>query len=145
VVNAVNAPRVAANLGLKVTETKQTEGGDFTDLITVVATKDGARFEIAATVFAGRPRIVRINGRNLEANPEGVLLFVENQDRPGMLGQIGTLLAKHQINIANMSLGRGEAGGDALSIYNLDSRPNDAAIKEIEAHTGILSVKVAQI
>jgi len=103
------------------------------------------RFEIAATVFAGRTRIVRINGRNLEASPEGVLLFVENQDRPGMLGQIGTLLAKHQINIANMSLGRGEAGGNALSIYNLDSRPNDTAVKEIEAHAGILSVKVAQL
>jgi D-3-phosphoglycerate dehydrogenase len=145
VINEVNAPKVAANLGLKVTETKQVDGGDFTDLITVEATKGGEKFEVAATVFAGRTRIVRINGRNLEANPEGVLLFVENQDRPGMLGSIGTLLAKHQINIANMSLGRSEAGGNALSIYNLDTRPNDAVVKEIEAVPGIVSVKVAQL
>jgi D-3-phosphoglycerate dehydrogenase len=144
VINEVNAPRVAANLGLKVTELKQNEGGDFTDLITVVATKGAEKFEVAATVFAGRTRIVRINGRNLEANPEGVLLFVENQDRPGMLGAIGTLLAKHKINIANMSLGRGE-GGNALSIYNLDTRPNEAVVKEIEAVEGIVSVKVAQL
>ena len=88
---------------------------------------------------------MRINGRALEADPQGVLLFVENQDRPGMLGQIGTLLAKHQINIANMALGRSEVGGDALSVYNLDSMPNDAAVKEIEAHAGILSVKVAKL
>ncbi len=145
VINEVNAPRVAANLGLKVTELKQNEGGDFTDLITVVATKGAEKFEVAATVFAGRTRIVRINGRNLEANPEGVLLFVENQDRPGMLGAIGSLLAKHRINIANMSLGRGEEGGNALSIYNLDTRPNEAAVKEIEGVTGIVSVKVGQL
>jgi D-3-phosphoglycerate dehydrogenase len=111
----------------------------------VNAPKGGETFEVAATVFAGRTRIVRINGRNLEANPEGVLLFVENQDRPGMLGAIGTLLAKHKINIANMSLGRGEAGGNALSIYNLDTRPNDETVKEIEAVPGIVSVKVAQL
>ena len=136
VINEVNAPKVAANLGLKVTETKEAEVGEFTDLITVEATKGGELYEVAATVFAGRPRIVRINGRNLEANPEGILLFVENQDRPGMLGQIGTLLAKHQINIANMSLGRAEEGSNALSIYNLDSRPNEAAVKEIEGTRG---------
>ena len=145
VINEVNAPKVAANLGLKVTETKEAEVGEFADLITVEATKAGELYEVAATVFAGRPRIVRINGRNLEADPKGILLFVENQDQPGMLGSIGTLLAKHRINIANMSLGRGEAGGNALSIYNLDTRPNEAAVKEIEEHTGILSVKVAQL
>jgi D-3-phosphoglycerate dehydrogenase len=145
VINEVNAPRVAANLGLKVTETKQVEAVEFADLITVEATKGGEIYEVAATVFAGQPRIVRINGRSLEANPEGILLFVENQDRPGMLGSIGTLLAKHQINIANMSLGRGAEGNKALSIYNLDSRPNDAVVKEIEAVPGIVSVKVAQL
>jgi D-3-phosphoglycerate dehydrogenase len=145
VINEVNAPRVAANLGLKVTETKQVEAVEFADLITVEATKGGELYEVAATVFAGQPRIVRINGRSLEANPAGILLFVENQDRPGMLGAIGTALAKHQINIGNMSLGRGEAGGNALSVYNLDTRPNDAAIKEIEGVAGIVSVKIAQL
>jgi D-3-phosphoglycerate dehydrogenase len=88
---------------------------------------------------------VRINGRALEADPNGVLLFVENQDRPGMLGAIGSALAKHQINIGNMALGRSEEGGNALSIYNLDTRPNDAAIKDIEGVAGIVSVKVAQL
>jgi D-3-phosphoglycerate dehydrogenase len=144
-VNEVNAPRAAANLGLKVTESKQAQSLDFTDLITVEATKGGAGYGIAATIFGTRPRIVRINGHSLEANPEGILMIVENKDRPGMVGWIGTLLAKHRINIANMSLSRGENDGKALSVLNLDSMPGADVIKEIEADSGILSVQVAQL
>ena len=144
-VNEVNAPRAAQNLGLVVTESKRAEGGDFTDLITVEATKGDARYEVAATIVGVRPRIVRINGHNLEALPEGVLMIVENKDRPGMVAWIGTLLAKAQINIAGMALSRGETGGNALSIYNLDTMPTPELLKEIEAGTGILSVQVAQL
>ena len=144
-VNAVNAPSAAANLGLKVTELKQAAGGDFTDLIMVSATKGSETYEIAATIFGVRPRIVRINGHSLEANPEGILMIVENKDRPGMVGWIGTLLAKHKINIANMSLSRGENDGKALGVLNLDSMPTAEVIKEIEADPGILSVQVAQL
>jgi len=144
-VNEVNAPRMAQNLGLSVTESKQSEGGDFTDLITVEATKGDARFEVGATIVGVRPRIVRLNGHNLEASPEGVLLIVENKDRPGMVGWIGTLLAKAKINIASMSLSRGETGGNALSVLNLDSMPSAELVQEIEADSGILSVQVAQL
>jgi D-3-phosphoglycerate dehydrogenase len=144
-INEVNAPRAAANLGLKVTESKQAESSDFTDLITVEATKGADRYEVAATIFGTRLRIVRINGHSLEANPEGILMIVENKDRPGMVGWIGTLLAKYKINIANMSLSRGENDGKALSVLNLDSVPGADVIKEIEADSGILSVQVAQL
>jgi D-3-phosphoglycerate dehydrogenase len=144
-VNEVNAPRAAQNLGLNVTESKQAEGGDFTDLITVEARKGDARYEVGATIVGVRPRIVRLNGHNLEAIPEGVLMIVENKDRPGMVGWIGTLLAKAKINIASMSLSRGETGGNALSVLNLDSMPSAELIKEIEADAGILSVQVAQL
>jgi D-3-phosphoglycerate dehydrogenase len=144
-VNEVNAPRAAANLGLAVTESKRAEGGDFTDLITVEATKGDARYEVAATIVGVRPRIVRINGHNLEAAPQGVLMMVENKDRPGMVAWIGTLLAKAQINIAGMALSRGEAGGNALSIYNLDSIPSPELIREIQEGQGILTVQVAQL
>ena len=144
-INEVNAPRAAQNLGLSVTESKRAEGGDFTDLITVEATKGDHRYEIGATIVGIRPRLVRLNGHNLEANPEGVLMIVENKDRPGMVGWIGTLLAKHKINIASMSLSRGEAGGNALSVLNLDSMPTPELIKEIEADSGILSVQVAKL
>jgi D-3-phosphoglycerate dehydrogenase len=144
-VNEVNAPRAAQNLGLAVTESKRAEAGDYTDLITVEAAKGEERFEVAATIVGIRPRIVRINGHNLEAMPEGVLMIVENKDRPGMVAWIGTLLAKAQINIAGMALSRGETGGNALSVYNLDSMPSPDLLKEIEAGEGILSLQVAQL
>jgi D-3-phosphoglycerate dehydrogenase len=144
-VNEVNAPRAAQNLGLAVTESKRVESSDYTDLITVEATKGDARYEVAATIVGIRPRIVRINGHNLEAVPEGVLMIVENKDRPGMVAWIGTLLAKAQINIAGMALSRGETGGNALSVYNLDSMPTPDLLKEIGAGEGILSLQVAQL
>jgi D-3-phosphoglycerate dehydrogenase len=144
-VNEVNAPKAAQNLGLKVLETKSADAGEYTDLITVVATKGDKSYEVGATLYGVHPRIVRLNGHNLEASPEGILLIVENQDRPGMVGWIGTLLAKHKINIASMSLSRGESGGEALSVLNLDSLPSEALVKEIEADSGILSVRVAQL
>jgi D-3-phosphoglycerate dehydrogenase len=144
-VNEVNAPRTAQNLGIKVLETKSAEGGEYTDLISIEATRGDAHYEVAATIYGVHPRIVRLNGHNLEASPEGILLIVENHDRPGMVGWIGTLLAKHKINIASMSLSRGETGGKALSVLNLDSTPGAEVIKEIEGESGILSVRVVKL
>jgi D-3-phosphoglycerate dehydrogenase len=144
-INEVNAPRAAQNLGLKVSESKNAEGGDFTDLITLEAHSGDFRYEVAATIVGVHSRIVRLNGHNLEATPSGVLLIVENKDRPGMVGWIGTLLAKALINIASMSLSRGETGGNALSVLNLDSMPSPEVVREIEADPGILSVQVAQL
>jgi len=97
-VNEVNAPFAAQNLGLAVTESKRVESSDYTDLITVEATKGDARYEVAATIVGVRPRIVRINGHNLEAIPAGILMLVISKDRPGMMGWIGTLLGKYKIN-----------------------------------------------
>jgi D-3-phosphoglycerate dehydrogenase / 2-oxoglutarate reductase len=144
-VNEVNAPKAAQNLGIKVLETKSADAGEFTDLITVEAVKGDKTYEVGATIYGVKPRLVRVNGHSLEATPEGVLLIVENQDRPGMVGWIGSLLAKQKINIASMSLSRGESGGKALSVLNLDSAPSEDLIKEIEADPGILSVQVAKL
>ncbi len=144
-INEVNAPRTAKNLGINVREVKSAEVGEFTDLITVQASKGDVGYEVGATLYGARPRIVRLNGHSLEAMPEGILMLVENKDRPGMMGWIGTLLAKHKINIGSMSLSRGEEGGYALSVYNLDSLPSAETIKEIEADSGILSVQVARV
>ncbi len=144
-INEVNAPSAAQNLGIKVSETKSSEGGEYTDLLCVEATKGDQKFEVGATLYGVHPRIVRLNGHGLEASPEGILMLVENKDRPGMMGWIGTLLAKHKINIGSMSLSRGKEGGYALSVYNLDSLPTPETIKEIEADSGILSVQVATL
>ena len=144
-INEVNAPSAAKNLGLKINETKSGEGGEYTDLLSVSATKGDQNFEVGATLYGVHPRIVRINGHSLEATPQGILMIIENKDRPGMMGWIGTLLAKHQINIGSMSLSRGQEDGTALSVYNLDSCPTPETLKEIEAGSGILSVQMATL
>lgn len=144
-INEVNAPKAAQNLGLVVSETKSSDGGEYTDLLTVEATKGDLRFEVGATLYGVFPRIVRLNGHSLEASPEGILMIVENKDRPGMMGWIGTLLAKHKINIGSMSLSRGKEGGYALSVYNLDSLPTPETVAEIATDSGILSVQVARL
>lgn len=144
-INEVNAPKAAQNLGLVVSETKSSDGGEYTDLLTVEATKGDLRFEVGATLYGVFPRIVRLNGHSLEASPEGILMIVENKDRPGMMGWIGTLLAKHKINIGSMSLSRGKEGGYALSVYNLDSLPTPETVADIATDSGILSVQVARL
>ncbi|HZJ14411.1 MAG TPA: ACT domain-containing protein, partial [Chthoniobacteraceae bacterium] len=91
------------------------------------------------------PRIVKINGRHVEARPEGVLFLIENRDRPGIVGYLGTLMGKHGINIAGMSLNRDEAGGEALTILNLDTAPGAAVIEELLAEGDIHSAQVVQL
>ncbi len=144
-VNVVNAPAFAEQLGLKVTESRESAVGDFTELTELTATGENGWVSVAGTFFGSAPRIVKINGRHVEARPEGVLFLLENRDRPGIVGHVGTLLGKHQVNIASMSLSRDEAGGEALTVINLDSVPGDALIKELAAEEGIKSVQVVQL
>jgi len=143
--NEVNAPDFARQLGLRVTESRDIDGGDFAELIELTATGEGGWVSVAATFFGNQPRIVKMNGRYVEARPEGVLLIYENKDRPGMVGWIGNLMGKHGVNIASMSLGRTEAGGLALAILNLDSVPAETVIKEMLAEPDIRSVQVVQL
>jgi D-3-phosphoglycerate dehydrogenase / 2-oxoglutarate reductase len=144
-VNEVNAPAFAARLGLKVTESRESNGGDFAELIELTATGEGGWCSVAGTFFGSAARIVKINGRHVEARPEGSLIIYENKDRPGMVGWIGTLMGKHGVNIASMSLGRNEAGGNALAVLNVDAMPPDAVMKEMLAEKDILSVQVVQL
>lgn len=144
-VNEINAPKFAHNCGLHYTETKASQLGDFTDLIRVEVAKGEEKFTVSGTFFGPHARIVRINGFSLEATPEGYLFIMENKDRPGIVGWIGTMLGKHKINIASMSLSRAEPGSRALSVLNLDSHPSEAILKEITADPDIYSVKVVKL
>lgn len=144
-VNEINAPGLAANLGLQISESRVSDGGEFTDLITVTAEDSAGTASVAGTFFGSKPRVVMVNGRFVEAKPKGVLLLLENKDRPGMVAHIGTLLAKHQVNIANMSLGRDQVGGTALTILNLDSTPDESVISELCEDPDIFSARILQL
>ncbi|MES2308535.1 MAG: phosphoglycerate dehydrogenase [Verrucomicrobiota bacterium] len=144
-VNDVNAPIYAKNLGLTFKETKVSEPGDYTELIKVEVVSGDEKHTVSATFYGPRPRIVEIDGYLLEAIPEGNLFIMQNVDRPGIVGWIGTLLGNHKVNIANMSLSRAEPGSAALSVLNLDTAPSEATLKEILADKDIRWVKVVSL
>jgi D-3-phosphoglycerate dehydrogenase len=144
-VNVVNAPAFAENLGLKVKESRESSHGDFAELIELTATGENGWVNVAGTFFGNTPRIVKINGRHVEAKPEGVIFVYENRDLPGVVGHIGTVLGRGKVNIASMSLSRNEAGGEALTVLNLDSVPGEGLIKELTASGDIHGVQIVQL
>jgi D-3-phosphoglycerate dehydrogenase / 2-oxoglutarate reductase len=144
-VNQVNAPALAETLGLKVTESRVSVPGDYTELIEISAGGEGSLNSVAGTFFGSTPRIVKINDRHVEAKPSGVILLLENRDRPGIVGMIGTMMGSHNVNIAGMALSRNEAGGSALTVLNLDTAPGPELIEELLAIEDIHSAHVIQL
>lgn len=144
-VNEVNAPAFAESLGLKITETRISALGDYTDLLELSAEAEGKTVSVGGAFFGATPRIVSVNSRPVEARPTGVILVLENTDRPGIVGRIGTLLGEHNVNIATMSLSRNQAGGTALTILNLDNAPGEELLEQIRAGEDIRSAQVVQL
>jgi D-3-phosphoglycerate dehydrogenase len=144
-VNEVNAPAFAEALGLKISESRLSAPGDYTDMLEVSAAGQGKNVSVGGAFFGATPRIISINSRPVEARPQGVVLVLENTDRPGMVGRIGTLLGEHGVNIATMSLSRNQAGGTALTVLNLDTAPGEQLLREIRASEDIHSAQVIQL
>ena len=144
-VNEVNAPAFAESLGLKVSESRLSAPGDYTEMLELSATGEGKTVSVGGAFFGATPRIVSINSRPVEARPHGAVLVLENTDRPGMVGRIGTLLGDHGVNIATMSLSRNQAGGTALTVLNLDTAPSPELLDEIRASDDIRSAQVIEL
>ena len=144
-VNEVNAPAFAETLGLKVSESRLSAPGDYTDMLELSAVGEGKTVSVGGAFFGATPRIVNINSRPVEARPHGVVLVLENTDRPGIVGRVGTLLGEHGVNIATMSLSRNEAGGTALTVLNLDTAPSEQLLRDIRASEDVQSAQVIQL
>ena len=144
-VNEVNAPAFAESLGLKVSESRLSAPGDYTDMLELSAAGEGKTVSVGGAFFGATPRIVSINSRPVEARPHGVVLVLENTDRPGMVGRIGTLLGDHGVNIATMSLSRNQAGGTALTVLNLDTAPGEEVLAAIQASEDVHSAQVIEL
>jgi D-3-phosphoglycerate dehydrogenase len=144
-VNEVNAPAFAEALGLKVSESRLSAPGDYTDMLELSAVGEGKTVSVGGAFFGATPRIVSINSRPVEARTHGVVLVLENTDRPGMVGRIGTLLGEHGVNIATMSLSRNQAGGTALTVLNLDTAPAEELLRKIRVSEDIHSAQVIQL
>ena len=141
-VNQVNVRALASSLGVMVEEVKAHEGPEFAEWMHVEARAGEEKVSAGGTFFGSQPRIVRINGRAVESDASGVLFLMNNKDKPGMVGYIGSLMGEHQLNIASMSLSRDEEGGEALTLLNLDQEPPAALLEKAEADPNITNVKV---
>lgn len=146
-VNQVNVRALATSLGLQVEEVKSSEQIDFNEWLHVAVYSGEQKFSAGGTFYGSHnnPRIVRLNSQPVEIVPSGVLFLMNNKDRPGIVGYIGTLFGKHSINIASMSLGRDQAGGLALTVLNLDSVPTVELLDEIQKDPDISNVRVVKL
>lgn len=145
--NDVNAPHVLRRLGIQCEVVQSSTESDYTELVRAEAVgADGTIGSVEATLLgkSHRPRIVHLSGREVEANPEGYLLLIENEDVPGQIGVVGSILGDHQVNIANMSLSRNVVGGLALTALELDTRPDPRILEEIRSHPTIRAVHLVE-
>ena len=133
---------LASSLGVHVEEVKAHEGPDYAEWMHVESRSGEEKASAGGTFFGGQPRIVRINGRAVEASADGVIFLMNNTDKPGMVGYIGSLMGEHGVNIANMSLNRDEEGGEALTLLNLDCEPPAALLETVNADPDISNVRV---
>lgn len=144
-VNSLNVMSYVGQLGISVTETSEMTEGEYTDLIEVSAGSGEDSVKLEGTFFGHVPRVVAINGRHVEAWPQGYILLLENLDRPGIVGTVGTMLGTHKVNIARMSLSRNEIGGQALTVLNVDSKPPEALVQELLEVPDITHVKIVSL
>src|SRR5512136_352826 len=146
--NNVNVRSIASTLGLTVEEKRSNEPVTFNEWLHVQVFRNGDKVISAGGTFFGspeNPRIVRLFSQPTEIVPFGVVLLLENKDRPGIVGYLGTLLGRHNINIASMSLTRDVAGGHALTVLNLDSVPGPEVLDELQKDPDIRNVNVVKL
>ena len=146
--NNINVRSIASTLGLTVEEKRSNEPVTFNEWLHVQAFNGSEKVISAGGTFFGspnNPRIVRLYSLPVEIPISGVLLMLNNSDRPGIVGYLGTLLGKHKVNIASMSLSRDTAGGDAFTVLNLDSEPPVPVLTELQNDDSIRNVKVVKL
>ncbi len=146
-VNLVNATSIAEARGWTIDERLRASHEEFHNLIELRVGSSDAEVVISGAASHSRPIIVRINDLDIDLVPEpgAFLLVCENEDRPGMIGRLGTLLGAHDINISAMRVGRSSPRGSALMVLMLDDEPDAAALDLIAAVEGIASVRLVRL
>ena len=146
-VNYVNAPTLAKERGIAVSESKTTQAEHFSTFIAVEVVMDHQKNLIMGTLFGNQdPRIVRVNEFFLDAVPKGDVLFIHNEDQPGVVGGIGMILGRNKVNIAEMTLGRVTKGRKtfAMTVINTDQAVPPHVLKELKAFRPIIDTKVVK-
>ena len=145
-VNIVNAELLARERGIDIVEQISPKKGDFSTLVHAEVVTDKKTYIAAGTLFGNQfLRVVQIGPYRLDTYIDGILLVFTHRDVPGLIGYIGTIFGKHQVNIAQMTVGRQLPGGEAIAVLNLDSDPPEEALKEVRSHPQISSLSVVKL
>jgi len=140
-VNAVNAPHIAQQHGIRVIESKAPQPRDFVSLVTVRVKSDAGEHHVSGTLFGRtQPRIVQVDDYPLEAIPQGPTLLIRNRDFPGVVGHVGTTLGDAHVNISRMQLGLHAKSGQAMQLLSVDSTPSAEVLEAVRRIEGIETV-----
>ncbi len=141
-VNMVSAPAVLKERGVTLTESKREISPTYDSVIRIKVQTDGGWRTVAGAVIAGGPKIVEVKGMSLEAAFHPLMLYVNNSDKPGFIGALGTMLGEAQVNIATFNLGRVAAGEDAVALVGIDQTLPAALLAKIEGLPQVRFVRV---
>ncbi len=141
-VNMVNAGYLAKKRGIKVKESRADAPRDYSNLISITTHSAKGTHQLAGSVFGrGEARVVQVEGYHVDVIPQGHLLMINHHDRPGIIGEVGTLLGTEGVNIATMQVGRREIGGDAVMILSIDTELDSELIAKIGAIPDLRTVR----
>ena len=144
--NIVNARMLAEERGIEIVESVTSKKGDFATLIKADVATEKKSYTAAGTLFGNQfLRLVQLGPYNLDTYLDGILLIFTHEDVPGMIGFIGTIFGKHRVNIAQMTVGRTQAGGEAIGVLNLDNLPSEDALKQVRQNDKISSVCLVKL
>jgi D-3-phosphoglycerate dehydrogenase len=145
-VNLINAMHVAKMRGIRIEETRVPAPENYTNLITIELRCDGDSHRVSGTVFTDKlPRIVNVDGFSVEVVPRGHMVFFTNNDKPGVIGNIGSILGRSSVNIAGMYLGRQREGGKALALLLVDNPVDAEVIERVRKIENVLSARVIRV
>lgn len=145
-VNFVNAVALAKERGINLQEVKLSQEEEFVNLISIEIKTDQDLHRVAGTLSPNKqPRIVKIDEFYVEAPPFGYMVIARNWDRPGIIGNLGTLLGNYKINIAAMTFGREQPAGKAITVLNVDSAISEEVLDKIKKIENILAVKIIKL
>ena len=141
-VNVVNAPHIARQRNIDVTEVSQERAEEYPTLIRVTVTTERRSRTVAGTLFGGdKPRIVDVNGVAIEAELGPHMLYTVNADRPGFIGRLGTLLGEAGVNIATFNLGRKTPGGEAIALVGIDQPVDEDILRKVLALADVIDAR----
>ena len=141
-INLVNGPTLAKERGIEIITTHRNSSDLYKDMIEIrLVTDKNERSAIGTITNLGSPKITSIDSFTIDVEPEGFMLVFSNEDRPGTIGTIGTLLGKHEINIAGMQLGRTKKNDKAVAILSLDELIPEDVMEEVRNIPGILDAR----